>query len=155
MPLPRVGQPAPEFELATDVGETVKLSDYRGQKVVLFFYPKADTPGCTKEACSFRDDYSVYQQQGVTVLGISPDTVTAEAKFKNKYALPYTLLADSDHAIAEAYGVWGQKKFMGREYMGVLRTTFVIDEAGNIARAFEGVKPDGHSGEILAALADK
>lgn len=155
MPLPQVGQPAPEFELATDAGQTVRLSDYRGHKVVLFFYPKADTPGCTKEACSFRDDYSVYQQRGVTVLGISPDTITEEAKFKNKYALPYTLLADSDHAVAEVYGVWGQKKFMGREYMGVLRTTFVIDEAGKIIQVFEGVKPDGHSAEILAALTNK
>lgn len=152
MPLPQPGQPAPDFTLPSDTGAPVSLSARRGQKVVLFFYPKADTPGCTKEACGFRDSFTAFEKQGVAVFGISPDAVKDEAKFKQKYSLPYPLLADETHAVAEAYGVWGQKKFLGREYMGVLRTTFIIDEAGNIARVFENVKPVGHSAEVLAAL---
>ena len=120
--------------------------------MVLYFYPKDDTPGCTTEACRFRDDYSAYQDAGVTILGVSPDTPKSHAKFKEKYQLPFTLLADEGHTVADMYGVWGPKKFMGREYEGVLRTTFLIDPDGNIARVFENVKPADHSREILEAL---
>jgi peroxiredoxin Q/BCP len=130
----------------------VSLSDYRGKDIVLYFYPKADTPGCTKEACAFRDDYSAYEKAGVTILGVSPDSVKAQAKFKEKYGLPFSLLADEDHAISNRYGVWGLKKFMGREYEGVFRTTFLIDKEGMIREVFEKVKPAEHSQEILAAL---
>lgn len=152
MTMPTVGDPAPEFELLADNGEVVRLSDFRGKKVVLFFYPKADTPGCTKEACSFRDDYNAFGERDAVVLGISPDTVKAQAKFKSKFELPYLLLADSEHAVAEQYGVWQSKKFMGREYMGVARTTFIIGPDGNISRVFEGVKPEGHAVEVLNIL---
>jgi peroxiredoxin Q/BCP len=152
MSMPKVGDPAPEFELETDAGETVRLADFRGRRVVLYFYPRADTPGCTREACEFRDDFAAYQEKGVVVLGVSPDGVRSQAKFRAKYELPFPLLADPDRRAAQAYGVWGKKKFMGREGMGILRTTFLIDEAGRVARVFEGVKPQGHSGEVLAAL---
>ncbi len=128
------------------------LTDYRGQPLVLYFYPKDDTPGCTTEACNFRDDYSAYQQAGVTILGLSPDTVKSHAKFKAKFGLPFPLLADADHIVCELYGVWGKKKFMGKEYDGVFRTTFIIDAQGKIARVFENVKPAEHSAELLAAL---
>jgi peroxiredoxin Q/BCP len=120
--------------------------------VVLYFYPKADTPGCTREACGFRDDFGAYEEKGAVILGVSPDRVRSQSKFRAKYELPFTLLADPDHRTASDYGVWGKKKFMGREVTGILRTTFLIDEQGMIARVFEGVKPDGHSGEVLAAL---
>lgn len=146
------GTLAPDFTLPDETGTPHSLSDYRGSPVVLYFYPKDDTPGCTKEACSFRDDYSAYQQAGVTILGVSPDAPNQHAKFKAKYDLPFTLLADSDHEVCELYGVWGRKKFMGREYDGVFRTTFLIDAQGVIARVFENVKPDGHSGEVQQAL---
>jgi thioredoxin-dependent peroxiredoxin len=146
------GIPAPDFTLNDDTGVTRRLSDYRGQSVVLYFYPKDDTPGCTTEACNFRDDYSAYVEAGVTVLGVSPDSPKSHAKFKNKYQLPFPLLADEDHAVCETYGVWAQKKFMGREYMGVLRTTFVISPDGNIKRVFENVKPAEHSSEVLQAI---
>ena len=146
------GIPAPDFTLPDETGFARKLSDYRGQPVVLYFYPKDDTPGCTTEACSFRDDYQQYQQAGVVILGISPDPPKKHAKFKEKYHLPFTLLADETHEVCERYGVWGLKKYMGREYMGVLRTTFLIDPQGGIARVFEGVKPAEHSAEVLAAL---
>jgi peroxiredoxin Q/BCP len=119
---------------------------------VLYFYPRADTPGCTKEACAFRDDYSAYEEAGVVILGVSPDTVKKQAKFKEKWDLPFPLIADPDHAIADAYGVWGPKKFMGREYEGVHRTTFIIDKKGNIKKVFENVKPAEHSQEILAVM---
>lgn len=152
MPMPQAGQPAPDFELPSDTGERVKLSDFRGRPVVLYFYPRADTPGCTKEACTFRDDYSAYAAKGAVILGVSPDTVRDQAKFKAKYNLPFHLLADADHRVAELYGVWGLKKSMGREHLGVLRTTFVVDENGKVARVFEGVKPAEHSAEVLAAL---
>lgn len=145
-------QPAPDFTLQDENGQVRKLSDFRGQPVVLYFYPKDDTPGCTTEACNFRDDYHVYQENGVTILGVSPDSAKSHAKFKNKFHLPFTLLADEDHKICDAYGVWGPKKFMGREYEGVLRTTFLIGPDGNIIKVFENVKPDGHSGEVLEAL---
>jgi|SRR5690554_2990215 peroxiredoxin Q/BCP len=151
MPL-QAGIPAPDFTLKDETGTERRLSDYRGKPVVLYFYPKDDTPGCTTEACRFRDDYSAYQDAGVTILGVSPDTPKSHAKFKEKYQLPFTLLADEGHTVADMYGVWGPKKFMGREYEGVLRTTFLIDPDGNIARVFENVKPADHSREILEAL---
>jgi peroxiredoxin Q/BCP len=130
----------------------VRLSDFRGKRVVLYFYPKADTPGCTREACGFRDDFGAYEKKGAVILGVSPDRPRSQSKFKAKYSLPFPLLADPEHRTASDYGVWGKKKFMGREVTGILRTTFLIDEQGKIARVFEGVKPDGHSGEVLAAL---
>lgn len=143
---------APDFTLPDDAGVERRLSDYQGHPVVLYFYPKDDTPGCTTEACAFRDAYGEYTQAGVTVLGVSPDRVKAHAKFKTKYSLPFTLLADENHAVCELYGVWGRKKFMGREYDGVFRTTFLIGADGRILKVFENVKPDGHSAEVLAAL---
>jgi thioredoxin-dependent peroxiredoxin len=146
------GISAPDFILIDDTGATRRLSDYRGQTIVLYFYPKDDTPGCTTEACNFRDDYSAYVEAGVTILGVSPDQPKSHAKFKQKYELPFPLLADEQHEICEAYGVWGKKKFMGREYMGVLRTTFVIAPDGKIKRVFSDVKPAGHSAEVLAAV---
>ncbi|WP_322791529.1 thioredoxin-dependent thiol peroxidase [Bellilinea sp.] len=144
--------PAPDFELLDETGTPRRLSDYRGRPVVLYFYPKDDTPGCTKEACSFRDDYSVYEEAGVVILGVSPDSPKSHAKFKEKYNLPFTLLADEEHRVCELYGAWGRKKFMGREYDGVLRTTFLISADGTILRVFPDVKPEGHSKEVLAAL---
>lgn len=151
MPI-QAGKPAPEFTLQDENGIERSLSDYRGRGVVLYFYPKDDTPGCTTEACSFRDDYSAYQQAGVEILGVSPDTPKRHAKFKEKYALPFTLLADTEHRVCELYGVWGRKKFMGREYDGVFRTTFLIGADGVILRVFENVKPEGHSDQVLQAL---
>jgi peroxiredoxin Q/BCP len=152
MSMPKVGELAPDFEVLNDQGEVVHLSDFRGKNIVLYFYPRADTPGCTKEACAFRDDYSAYEKAGVTILGVSPDSVKDQVKFKQKYDLPFSLLADEDHSISSAYGVWGLKKFMGREYEGIFRTTFLIDEKGAIRQVFEKVKPAEHSQEILAAL---
>jgi peroxiredoxin Q/BCP len=152
MKLPQPGDPAPAFAALTDTGQSIKLSDYRGKNVVLYFYPRADTPGCTKEACGFRDDISVYEDKGVVVLGVSPDTVKKQAKFKNKFKLPFTLIADDEHLVSELYGAWGLKKFMGREYEGVHRITFLIDKNGVIREVFEKVKPETHSTEILAAL---
>lgn len=146
------GIPAPEFELLDDTGTPRKLSDYRGKKVVLYFYPKDDTPGCTKEACNFRDDYSAYEKAGVEILGISPDSVASHVKFKKKFQLQFPLLADDGHKVCDLYDVWGPKKFMGKSYEGVLRTTFLIDENGNIVRVFEGVRPAEHSAELLSAL---
>ena len=146
------GIPAPEFELLDDTNLPRRLSDFKGQPVILYFYPADDTPGCTKEACNFRDDYSAYQKAGVTILGVSPNSVKSHVKFKEKYQLPFPLLADEDHQVCNAYGVWGPKKFMGREYEGVLRTTFLIDAQGKIARVFENVRPAEHSAEVLAAL---
>ncbi|NIM92286.1 MAG: thioredoxin-dependent thiol peroxidase [Anaerolineales bacterium] len=150
--MPPVGDNAPNFEAQTDAGEILRLSDFQGKRVVLYFYPRANTEGCTKEACGFRDDYSAYEGLDVVILGVSPDTVRKQSNFKNKYDLPFTLLADPDHEIADLYGVWGPKKFMGREFEGVLRTTFIIDEKGLIQSVFEGVKPAGHSQEILDAI---
>lgn len=146
------GIQAPEFTLLDDTGASRKLSEYRGNPVLLYFYPKDDTPGCTQEACNFRDDYNAYQQANVTILGISPDPVKKHAQFKEKYNLPFTLLADTGHQVCELYGVWGRKKFMGKEYDGVFRTTFLIDAEGNIIRVFAEVKPAEHSAEVLAAL---
>ena len=146
------GIQAPEFTLLDDTGASRKLSEYRGNPVLLYFYPKDDTPGCTQEACNFRYDYRAYQQANVTILGISPDPVKKHAQFKEKYNLPFTLLADTGHQVCELYGVWGRKKFMGKEYDGVFRTTFLIDAKGNIIRVFAEVKPAEHSAEVLAAL---
>src|SRR3989337_2279036 len=152
MAMPRVGEPAPDFELEADWGEAFRFSDFRGRRVVLYFYPRADTPGCTKEACGFRDDFRSYAEKDVVILGVSPDQVRSQAKFRAKYDLPFPLLADPQRRVAEAYGVWGKKKVMGKEVMGIRRTTFLIGEDGKIARIFEGVKAEGHSGEVLAAL---
>jgi len=151
MPL-AAGNKAPEFTLMNESGQEFRLSDYIGKAVLLYFYPKDDTPGCTKEACNFRDDYSEYDKAGVTILGISPDTSKSHAKFKAKYELPFTLLADPDHQIASLYGVWGRKKLMGREYDGILRTTFLIGPDSRIIKVFENVKPAEHSVEVLAEL---
>lgn len=147
------GGTAPDFQLMDDTGVSRKLSDFRGHPVVLYFYPKDDTPGCTTEACNFRDGYGEYQRAGVVILGVSPDSVKSHVKFKQKYSLPFTLLADEGHKICELYQVWGRKKFAGREYDGVFRTTFVISPEGKILNVFENVKPAGHSQEVLAALA--
>ncbi len=152
MKLPGIGEDAPDFDGLDDQGNPISLSDFRGQELVLYFYPHADTPGCTKEACAFRDDYSAYEERGMTILGVSPDSVKDQAKFKKKFSLPFTLVADEDHSISEKYGVWGPKKFMGREYEGVHRTTFLIDPDGKIKAVFEKVKPAEHSQEILAAF---
>ena len=146
------GIPAPDFNLPDDTNTPRRLSDFRGQPVILYFYPADDTPGCTKEACNFRDDYSAYQSAGVTILGVSPDSVKSHVKFKNKFQLPFPLLADEDHKICDLYEVWGPKKFMGKSYEGVLRATFLIDAQGKIAHVFENVRPAEHSVEVLAAL---
>ncbi len=146
------GIPAPDFQLLDDTSTPRRLSDFRGKFVVLYFYPKDDTPGCTKEACTFRDDYSAYEKAGVIILGISPDSPRSHAAFKAKFQLPFPLLADEGHKVCNQYGVWGPKKFMGREYEGVLRTTFLIDPQGNIARVFEKVRPAEHSAELLLLL---
>lgn len=146
------GTSAPAFTATNANGETIKLKDLRGQKVVLYFYPKDDTPGCTKEACSFRDAFSVFKKRGIEVLGISPDSEASHKKFTAKYDLPFTLLADANHAIADAYGVYGEKKFMGRTYMGVKRMTFLIDEKGKIKKVFEKVKPEQHAQDVLDAF---
>jgi peroxiredoxin Q/BCP len=148
----RAGLMAPDFELEDETGTRHRLSHYRGRAIVLYFYPADDTPGCTKEACAFRDDYSAYRAAGVLILGISPDTVQSHAKFKSKLGLPFPLLADIGHRVCSVYGVWGQKKFMGRIYEGVLRTTFVIDKTGRIGRVFERVRPAEHSPDVLSAL---
>ena len=146
------GKPAPNFELQSDSGETVKLSELRGRPVVLYFYPKDDTPGCTTEACEFRDAYDVFRERGAEVLGVSPDDVRSHEKFKTKHELPFTLLADPDHAVAEKYGVCGEKKFAGKSYMGINRSTFIIDGDGNVARALMGIKPAGHAAQVLDSL---
>ena len=151
MPIP-VGIPAPAFELLDDTNTLRKLSDFRGKNIVLYFYPADDTPGCTKEACNFRDDYSAYEKAGVVVLGISPDDVVSHVKFKNKFQLPFPLLADDGHKECDLYGAWGPKKFMGKSYEGVLRTTYLIDGNGNIVKVFENVRPAEHSTEVLSAL---
>ncbi len=146
------GHVAPAFTTTDASGSTVKLKDFKGKKVVLYFYPKDDTPGCTKEACSFRDGFAAFKKRGIHVLGISPDSEASHKKFAEKYKLPFTLLTDRDHAIADAYGTYGQKKFMGRTYMGIHRTTFLIDEKGKIKKVFEKVKPEEHASEVLEAF---
>jgi peroxiredoxin Q/BCP len=146
------GTLAPDFELPDETGKIRHLRDYRGSQVVLYFYPKDDTPGCTTEACNFRDDYSQYQSAGVIILGVSPDSQEAHAKFKSKYNLPFILLSDAGHKICDLYGVWGPKKNFGKAYDGVYRTTYVIDPKGYIQEVFENVSPASHSPEVLAVL---
>jgi peroxiredoxin Q/BCP len=146
------GMIAPDFELLDQEGKLHKLGDYRGIVIVLYFYPKDDTPGCTVEACNFRDNFEVFKSAGVEILGISPDSMKSHAKFQQKHGLPFPLLADENHKVCEVYGVWGIKKFMGKEYFGVYRTTYVIDEEGLIKKIFENVKPSEHAQEILSLL---
>jgi peroxiredoxin Q/BCP len=146
------GKPAPDFELTSDSGEHVKLSDFRGQPVVLYFYPKDDTPGCTTQACGIRDNYGAFAERGAVVLGVSPDEETSHVKFKEKHGLPFTLLADPEHKVADDYGVWGEKNAYGKTYMGVERSTFLIDSEGNVAKVMRKVKSDTHADDVLAAL---
>ncbi|HEY6783754.1 MAG TPA: thioredoxin-dependent thiol peroxidase [Gemmatimonadales bacterium] len=147
-----VGKSAPAFSLDTDAGEKLSLKDLKGRPVVLYFYPKDDTPGCTVEACEFRDAFPRFKGSKAIILGISPDSVKSHQKFKEKFDLPFTLLADEDHAIAEKYGVWQKKSMYGRTYMGIARTTFVIDKDGKVAKIFEKVKPKGHAEEVEQAI---
>ena len=149
-----VGKPAPAFSLDSTEAKKLSLKDFPGKKIVLYFYPKDDTPGCTREACSFRDSFADFTKAGAIILGISPNALPAHDKFKAKYSLPFPLLADPDHAVAEKYGVWKEKKNYGKTYMGIERTTFLIDAAGKIARIFPKVKVDGHHEQVLAALAE-
>ena len=146
------GQEAPDFELASDAGERVRLSQFRGQPVVLYFYPKDDTPGCTAQACGIRDNYDDFEKRGAVVLGVSTDEESSHVKFKEKYGLPFTLLADTDHNVAEQYGTWVEKNFGGKKYMGVERSTFLIDPEGRIAKVMRRVKPDTHVERVLAEL---
>ena len=146
------GKPAPDFELKSDSGESVKLSDLKGKQVVVYFYPKDDTPGCTTQACGIRDVYGEFEREGAVVLGVSPDNEASHVKFKDKYSLPFPLLADEGHKVADDYGVWKQKTFAGRKYMGVERSTFVIDEAGNVKKAMLNVKPVTHADDVLEVL---
>jgi peroxiredoxin Q/BCP len=149
----QAGDQAPDFEAVTDEGKRVKLSDYRGKRVVLYFYPKDDTPGCTTQACDFRDRYPAIEERNAVVLGVSPDDEKSHVKFKSKFNLPFTLLVDEDHAIAEAYGVWGEKSMYGKTYMGIIRSNFVIDETGKIIKTLYNIKPAESAEEALAALA--
>ena len=146
------GQQAPDFELVANDGTPVRLSTLHGMKVVLYFYPRDDTPGCTKQACGLRDVYAEIERAGAVVLGVSPDDGASHTRFKDKHALPFTLLADSDHAVAETYGVWREKTLYGRTYMGVYRSTFVIDVDGTVEQALYGVKPAAHAQTVLDAI---
>jgi len=146
------GEMAPDFEAITDQGETIKLSNFRGQRVILYFYPKDDTSGCTTQACNFRDSYAEIQEKNGVVLGVSPDGVASHQKFKSKYDLPFTLLVDEDHAIADAYGTWGEKSMYGRKYMGVIRSQIVIDEQGRIIEAQYKITPKKSAPAALKAL---
>lgn len=146
------GDRAPGISLKTDSGDQFDLSTLKGQNVVLYFYPKADTPGCTKEACEFRDTSQKFSKTNTVIVGVSPDPEKAQARFKDKFDLPFVLLADTEHKAAEAYGVWKEKSMYGKKYMGIERTTFVIDPAGNIKRIFPKVKVEGHAEEVLAAI---
>ena len=148
----KVGEPAPDFELASETGEKVKLSDFRGKRVVLFFYPKDNTSGCTTQACGFRDHYPVIEEKNAVVLGVSPDNEKSHRSFKTKYNLPFTLLVDTDHAVADAYGVWGEKSMYGKKYMGIIRSHFLIDEAGRIADAQVKVSPGESVERAMTAL---
>ncbi len=149
-----VGKPAPLFDLASTTGEPIALKNLKGKKVVLYFYPKDDTPGCTKEACNFRDTIGDLKKAGAVVLGVSPDDVASHTKFSAKFGLNFPLLADVDHAVAEAYGVWKEKSMYGKTYMGIERTTFLIDSKGKLAKIFPKVKVDEHHTEVLAAVAE-
>src|SRR6202049_2811973 len=148
----KVGDQAPDIRLHTDTGEDFRLSDMKGKRVVLYFYPRADTPGCTVEACEFRDGIKAFAKKGAAVVGVSPDKPTAQARFKEKYDLPFTLLADEDKSAVEAYGVWKEKNMYGKKVMGVERTTFVIGADGKIEKIYAKVKAQGHAGEVLAGL---
>jgi len=147
------GEPAPDFTATTDAGEQVSLSDFRGRPVVLYFYPRDDTPGCTTQARGIRDAYADFESAGAVVLGVSPDKVEKHVKFKQKYDLPFTLVADPEHEVAELYGVWGEKRFAGKKYWGVSRTTFLVAPDGTVAKVMHDVKPDTHADDVLAALA--
>jgi thioredoxin-dependent peroxiredoxin len=146
------GDPAPDFSLTSDNGDALSLSSFRGKPVVLYFYPKDDTPGCTAQACGIRDAFEAFENAGAVVLGVSPDNVQQHVKFKEKYDLPFTLLADTEHELAERYGVWGEKRYRGRTYTGINRTTFVIAPDGTVAKVLHHVKPDSHAQDVLAAL---
>lgn len=146
------GEPAPLFTLPSDTGEDVSLESLRGKPIVLYFYPKDDTPGCTTQACGIRDAWAEFESRGAVVLGVSPDGPKKHAKFREKYGLPFTLLADEDHAVAELYGVWVEKSMYGKTYMGIERSTFVIDADGNVSTIMRRVKPDTHAVDVLAAL---
>jgi thioredoxin-dependent peroxiredoxin len=146
------GSPAPDFSLTSDTGDLVSLSALRGAPVVLYFYPRDDTPGCTKQACGIRDAWGEFERSGAVVLGVSPDGEASHVKFKQKYGLPFALLADPDHATAEAYGVWVEKSMYGKTFMGVERSTFVIGADGNVAKVMRKVKPESHADDVLAAL---
>ena len=150
--MPAVGSYAPDFTVLTDTGDSFTLSTLTGRPVVLYFYPKDDTSGCTTEACEFRDLFPRFEQGKAIILGVSPDPVKSHARFKAKYELPFTLLADTDKGIAQAYSVWKEKSMYGRKYMGIERTTFVIDSNGRIANVFEKVKPAGHAAQVQSAL---
>jgi peroxiredoxin Q/BCP len=147
-----IGQPAPEFTALSDAGVPVRLSDFRGQRVILYFYPKDDTPGCTTQSCAFRDQHPAFAEKNAVILGVSPDGVASHQQFKSKFQLPFVLLADTDHAIAEAYGVWGERQMYGRTFMGINRSHFVIDEHGTVIAAELGVKPADSAAAALAAL---
>ncbi len=147
------GEMAPEFELESDSGGTVRLRDYRGRRVILYFYPKDDTSGCTKEACGFRDTLPEFESRDAVILGLSPDGVASHRRFRDKYGLNFPLLADTDHAVAERYGAWGRKKMYGREFEGILRSTFVIDPDGRVEIVYAKVKPASHARQLLADLA--
>jgi len=146
------GERAPDFTLASDSGEEVTLSSFRGKPVILYFYPKDDTPGCTTQACGIRDVYADFRERGAVVLGVSPDDEASHVKFKEKYSLPFTLLADPEHEVAEQYGVWKERNLYGKKSMGIERSTFVIDADGNVAKTMRRVKPDTHAADVLAAL---
>jgi Peroxiredoxin len=146
------GDKAIDFTLLGSEEKEVSLNDFRGKKVVLYFYPKDDTPGCTKEACGFRDVYDYILAEGAVVIGISPDNTASHMKFKNKYNLPFYILSDPDHKVSESYGAWGEKKLYGKTYMGIIRSTFIIDENGSIIKVFPKVTPEGHGDEVLDAL---
>ena len=146
------GDKAPMFTASTSGGAQISLSDYKGKNVILYFYPRDDTPGCTKEACAFRDGFAQFKKKDAVVLGVSPDSVKSHDKFVDKFKLPFTLVADEDKAIAQSYGVWGEKSFMGRKYLGVFRVTFLIGPDGKIKKIWPAVKPEEHADEVLAAL---
>ena len=146
------GEQAPDFSLSTDSGETVALSDFRGRPVVLYFYPRDDTPGCTTQACGLRDGWEEFERRGAVVLGVSPDDPASHARFKEKHRLPFTLLSDESHEVAERYGTWVEKRNYGKTYMGVERSTFVVDPEGRVAKILRRVKPDTHAADVLAVL---
>jgi peroxiredoxin Q/BCP len=146
------GEMAPDFELETDSGESVRLSDYRGKPVVLYFYPKDNTPGCTKEACDIRDAWSEFERHGAVVLGVSADSVSSHERFRTKYQLPFTLLADTEHTVAESYGVWKPKKFAGKSFLGIVRSTFLIDAEGKVVKVWPKVDPAKHADWVLSQI---